>query len=115
VPKYHTIPEICIGSIICWSVYAAEIMAIYYATCLIYQIAMKDPVTQRSEHEPATILNDSMSALQVIANAYPLEQALVESYVKAAIEETDTGFSAWGESLRPWVSPITGYNRMPRG
>lgn len=32
---------------------------------------------------------------------YPLEPALVESFVKAAIdEETDTGFSAWGESLR---------------
>jgi hypothetical protein len=41
---------------------------------------------------------------------YPLEQALVESFVKAAIdEETDTGFSAWGESLRSWVSLMTGY------
>ncbi|KAJ5950287.1 uncharacterized protein N7479_008700 [Penicillium vulpinum] len=41
---------------------------------------------------------------------YPLEQALVESFVKAAIdEETDAGFSAWGESLRSWVSLITGY------
>ncbi|KAB8257984.1 hypothetical protein BDV32DRAFT_139962 [Aspergillus pseudonomiae] len=41
---------------------------------------------------------------------YPLEQALVESFVKAAIdEETNTGFSAWGESLRAWVSLMTGY------
>ncbi|CAG8889947.1 unnamed protein product [Penicillium egyptiacum] len=41
---------------------------------------------------------------------YPLEQALVESFVKAAIdEETETGFSAWGETLRTWVSHMTGY------
>jgi len=41
---------------------------------------------------------------------YPLEQSLVESFVKAAIdEETDTGFSAWGETLRAWVSLMTGY------
>ncbi|KKK22387.1 hypothetical protein ARAM_002225 [Aspergillus rambellii] len=41
---------------------------------------------------------------------YPLEQALVESFVKAAIdEETETGFSAWGESLRSWISLMTGY------
>lgn len=41
---------------------------------------------------------------------YPLEQALVESFVKAAIdEEKDAGFSAWSESLRSWVSLMTGY------
>ncbi|KAJ5558948.1 hypothetical protein N7461_002920 [Penicillium sp. DV-2018c] len=41
---------------------------------------------------------------------YPLEQALVESFVKVAIEEeTETGFSAWGETLRSWVSMMTGY------
>ncbi|KAL4861899.1 hypothetical protein BDV12DRAFT_190773 [Aspergillus spectabilis] len=34
---------------------------------------------------------------------YPLEQTLVESFVKAAIdEETDTGFSAWGDSVG-WI------------
>ncbi|EEH43478.2 uncharacterized protein PADG_08403 [Paracoccidioides brasiliensis Pb18] len=41
---------------------------------------------------------------------YPLEQALVESFVKAAIdEEKEAGFSAWGETLRSWVSLMTGY------
>ncbi|KAJ8061414.1 hypothetical protein OCU04_009235 [Sclerotinia nivalis] len=41
---------------------------------------------------------------------YPLEQALVESFVKAAIdEETETGFSAWGGTLRSWLSLMTGY------
>ncbi|PYH45592.1 uncharacterized protein BP01DRAFT_415818 [Aspergillus saccharolyticus JOP 1030-1] len=41
---------------------------------------------------------------------YPLEQTLLESFVKAAIdEETEKGFSAWGELLRSWVSMMTGY------
>ncbi|EEQ31717.1 conserved hypothetical protein [Microsporum canis CBS 113480] len=36
--------------------------------------------------------------------------ALVESFVKSAIdEEINTGFSAWGESLSAWVSQMTGY------
>ncbi|KAJ9201244.1 hypothetical protein DTO021D3_6150 [Paecilomyces variotii] len=41
---------------------------------------------------------------------YPLEGALVESFVKSAIdEETETAFSAWGETLRSWISLMTGY------
>lgn len=46
---------------------------------------------------------------------YPLEQALVESFVKAAVdadkevEEDDADFSDWAESLRCWVSLMTGY------
>jgi hypothetical protein len=41
---------------------------------------------------------------------YPLEWALVESFVKAAIdEERDAGYSAWDESLRSWVSLMSGY------
>ncbi|RJE24583.1 hypothetical protein PHISCL_03061 [Aspergillus sclerotialis] len=41
---------------------------------------------------------------------YPLEQTLVESFVKAAIdEESIIGHSAWGESLKSWVSLMTGY------
>ncbi|KAJ5173531.1 uncharacterized protein N7500_001462 [Penicillium coprophilum] len=36
--------------------------------------------------------------------------ALVESFVKAIIEEEiDTSFSEWGESLRSWVSLMIGY------
>ena len=42
-------------------------MAIYYAVSLVLQSAMtnNNSITQ---HEPATILSDSMSALQAIAN-----------------------------------------------
>ncbi|KAI9668754.1 MAG: hypothetical protein M1831_000823 [Alyxoria varia] len=43
--------------------------------------------------------------------AYPLEQALTESFVKAAVDEgTDTSdISHWGELLRSWISMMVGY------
>jgi hypothetical protein len=41
---------------------------------------------------------------------YPLEEALTESFVKAAIDdEKDTNISLWGESLRSWISMMVGY------
>jgi hypothetical protein len=41
---------------------------------------------------------------------YPLEQALVNSFVTAAIDEEDEmGFSAWSQSLRAWISLMAGY------
>jgi hypothetical protein len=43
-------------------------MAIYYAISLAYQIAMENQDTPAIKLEPATILSDSMSALQAIAN-----------------------------------------------
>ena len=59
--------QICVRSMEYWSVYAAELMAIYYAVSLVLQSAMtnNNSITQ---HEPTTILSDSMSALQAIAN-----------------------------------------------
>ena len=51
-----------------WSVYAAELMAIYYAISLVLQSAMTDNNSPITQHEPATTLSDSMSALQAIAN-----------------------------------------------
>jgi hypothetical protein len=42
-------------------------MAIYYAISLAYQIAMKNQNTPDIEHEPVTILSNSMQALQAIA------------------------------------------------
>lgn len=66
-----------------------------------------DPRPSNSETEqPSTIkLFETYGNLH-----YPLEPALVESFVKAAVdEENEVGFSAWGESLRSWVSLMTGY------
>ena len=41
---------------------------------------------------------------------YPLERALIESFVKAAVEdEKNTGFSTWGQLLRSWISMMIGY------
>jgi hypothetical protein len=41
---------------------------------------------------------------------YPLERALIESFVKAAIDdEKDTNISSWGESLRAWISMMIAY------
>jgi hypothetical protein len=49
-----------------WSVYAAELMAIYYAISLVYQISRKKRSALDMVERPATILSDSMSALQAI-------------------------------------------------
>lgn len=55
--------QICVGSVEYWSVYAAELMAIYYAISLVLQLAMTNNNSPITRHEPATILSDSMSAL----------------------------------------------------
>ncbi|CAG8238679.1 unnamed protein product [Penicillium salamii] len=56
----------------------------------------------------------SEKGVQLYGNLhFPLEPTLVESFVKAAIdEETDPefpGWSDWDEDLRAWVSMMTGY------
>ncbi|KAI2929024.1 hypothetical protein CBS147321_10899 [Aspergillus niger] len=53
-----------------WSVYAAELLAIYYAIGLVFHLAQKSPAAATTTRGPATILSDSMSALQVIANSW---------------------------------------------
>lgn len=62
--------QISIGSMEYWSVYAAELMAIYYAIGLVFQLAQRNQRSAETNHEPATILSDSMSALQVIKNSW---------------------------------------------
>ena len=55
--------QISIGSMEHWSVYAAELMAIYYAIGLVFQLARKKHATTTATQGPAIILSDSMSAL----------------------------------------------------
>jgi ribonuclease HI len=62
--------KISIGSMEFWSVYAAELMAIYYAISLVYQLARMNQDIPTAQREPATILSDSMSVLQAISNAW---------------------------------------------
>lgn len=59
--------QVSIGSMEYWSVYAAELMAIFYAISPVYQIA-QEKSTSVNAHQRATILSDSMSALQAITN-----------------------------------------------
>jgi hypothetical protein len=41
---------------------------------------------------------------------HPLEQALVESYVKAALGvEKDSNLTLWGSLLRSWIPMMVGY------
>ncbi|KAI9044045.1 uncharacterized protein KD926_001867 [Aspergillus affinis] len=56
--------KICVGPMEHWSVYAAELIGIFYAISLILKLAHKSQRNQKS----ATILSDSMSALQAIKN-----------------------------------------------
>jgi DNA repair protein RadC len=62
--------KVCIGSMEHWSVYAAELMAIYYAISLVLKIRMENQDSPAKKQEPATILSNSMSALQAISNAW---------------------------------------------
>jgi hypothetical protein len=70
-------------------------------------------LSQEDISRPSSEIRDAASTkrYKIYGNLrYPLEQALVESFVKAVIdEETEAGFSAWGESLRSWISLMTGY------
>jgi ribonuclease HI len=92
--------KISIGSMEFWSVYAAELMAIYYAISLVYQLARMNQDIPTAQREPATILSDSMSALQAISNAWNKSgQRII-----AAIRQSARELKARGIPLRlQWV------------
>ncbi|KAL3246539.1 hypothetical protein ABHI18_012698 [Aspergillus niger] len=79
--------QISIGSMEHWSVYAAELMAIYYAIGLVFQLAQQKHATTTATQDPATILSDSMSALQVIANSWNKSgQRIIQAIHQSAAE-----------------------------
>ena len=79
--------KISIGSMEYWSIYAAELMAIYYAISLVFQLAMKSQGSPAAKHEPATILSDSMSSLQAIANeGNKSGQRIIQAITRSARE-----------------------------
>ncbi|KAL3262604.1 hypothetical protein ABHI18_002606 [Aspergillus niger] len=79
--------QISIGSMEYWSVYAAELMAIYFAIGLAFQLAQKKHSTTTVTQGPATILSDSMSALQVIANSWNKSgQRIIQAIHQSAAE-----------------------------
>ncbi|KAI2947925.1 hypothetical protein CBS147323_11135 [Aspergillus niger] len=79
--------QVSIGSMEHWSVYAAELMAIFYAISLVLQVTQKrQSQLDRAEH-PATILSDSMSALQAIRNpSNKSGQRIIRAILQAASE-----------------------------
>jgi ribonuclease HI len=84
--------QISVGSIKYWSVYAAELMAIYYAISLVYQISQKKQEALGTGREPATILTDSMSALQAIANSWNKSgQRTIQAILQSARELNTRG------------------------
>lgn len=67
-----------------------------------------EEVSSSSNEKASAATNKHFDTYQNLR--YPLEKALVESFVKVAIdEEKELGISAWCESLRCWVSFMAGY------
>jgi ribonuclease HI len=84
--------QISVGSMEYWSVYAAELMAIYYAISLVYQISQTKQEALGTGREPATILTDSMSALQAIANSWNKSgQRIIQAILQSARELNTRG------------------------
>jgi ribonuclease HI len=98
--------QICIGSMEHWSVCAVELMAIYHAISLAYQTAMKNQNTTAIQLKPVTILSDSVSALQAIANVRNKSgQQIMPAITRPARE-----LKARGIPLRlQWVPGHSGY------
>ncbi|XP_024085694.1 uncharacterized protein LOC106673621 [Cimex lectularius] len=80
--------QLSIGSMANWSVYAAELIGIFYAISLVLKVASSRPrVPTTSQQEPATILCDNMSALQAIRNPRNKSgQRIIHANLQAASE-----------------------------
>lgn len=67
-------------------------MAIYYAISLVFKIAMENRNALADKQEPATILTDSMSALQAISNAWNKSgQRIIQAIQQSAWEVQSRG------------------------
>jgi DNA repair protein RadC len=80
--------QLPIGSMAHWSVYAAELIGIFYAISLVLKVVSSRPRTLTTpQQEPATILCDSMSALQAIRNPRNKSgQQIIHANLQAAAE-----------------------------
>jgi hypothetical protein len=84
--------HVSIGSMEHWSLYAAGLMAIYYAISLVYQKSRKKRSALGIVERPATILSDSMSALQTIRNSSNKSgQKIIRATLQAASEMKSRG------------------------
>lgn len=80
--------QLPIGSMAHWSVYAAELIGIFYAISLVLKVVNSRPRTPTTpQQEPATILCNSMSALQAIRNPRNKSgQRIIHATLQAASE-----------------------------
>ena len=85
--------QLSVGSMGSWSVYAAELIGIFYAISLVLKVSSlrpRAPVTPGQE--PATIHCDSMSALQAIRNPRNKSgQRIIHAILQAASELRSRG------------------------
>lgn len=78
----------------------------------VFDYPLDDPVEGVQMHLlPISFAPATTKDFETYGNLqYPLERTLVESFVRAVLdEEEDAGFSTWGETLRSWVSLMVGY------
>ncbi|GMG22190.1 unnamed protein product [Aspergillus oryzae] len=101
-----------------WSVYAAELMAIFYAISLALRVTWKrQSHLDRVEH-PATILSDSMSALQAIRSpSNKSGQRIIRAILQAASEMKREEFQFASNGCQdiatiPETTRLTGWRRM---
>ncbi|THC88516.1 hypothetical protein EYZ11_012034 [Aspergillus tanneri] len=86
--------QVCIGPMEFWSVYAAELMGIFYAISLVLKISYRTWGSLAANWKPATILCDSMSALQAIRNpSNKSGQRIIYAILQAARELKTRGLS----------------------
>jgi ribonuclease HI len=85
--------QLSVGSMGSWSVYAAELIGIFYAISLVLKVSSLRPNAPLTPgQEPATILCDNMSALQAIRNPRNRSgQRIIHANLQAAAELRSRG------------------------
>lgn len=82
-------------------------------SCAVFDYPRGDPAEEDLQVHllPNSFASATTQQFETHGNLqYPLEQTLVESFVKAVIdEEKEAGFTMWSAALRSWVSMMTGY------
>lgn len=86
--------RVCVGPATYWSVHAAELLRIFYAISLVNKLAHLDEGSRIPITRTATILCDSMSALQAIGSIPKKSgQSIIYAILLAAAEVKAKGIS----------------------
>ena len=86
--------QVQVGPIDRWSVHVAELIGIFYAVSTVFKISHQRPRTEHNRTTTATILYDSKSALQAIANpGNKSGQHIIHAILQAAAEVQAKGIA----------------------